>query len=1842
MITQRLKIDGTNIVKQDGSLFPVWGHNYDNLNILDIGAYGEIIENVWSDNLYAKGGIFTVNKIAWSYVSGTGPTFTYNVTLTLNEALSSDTFTIGTDKITIAGSPTLIGTNVFGGTSVNFSIEGAATDVNNNRQAISNINTTNNTITFQQEFKNFINANTVGTSVNNVLIGMGSIELDLAIMKNIAKSKIIRICLQLDKFMLDDQGYQAAIDAANEGKDDSDDADQQPNDIISFIEEPVTDVNTDPFLVDQDQLDNLYAFCDLAAKYDIYVIINGANSWVAGDQPDWLAWSNDVDRWTAQASFWSSVAQTVNAHPAVAWYSLINEPVEGIDDAVVTYYAENDDGTSTITGSNPSGTGFPSNKLNTPGFALLTDATNSKVELLYYQNLSVSGQKIDITGVDRLSYGTYPPLSDEEIVNPNVNSYISLINKEPDIDNLKLVQTTEGSTTAILDFLASGVPFQPATVDEPPTFGFIGDSTTVGSGLSTPSLQRYSTQLLSSLTSVLQESNFGVSGAILSSNQHNNGNPTGYGQVLKNYPQGNNFQFNSINFGKEDFKLYGANQGYNDTFFIQSLKVVLSRLSTRFGYVNEFSNLNQFTTVDPTVHIAAYSASGNSYQRYQPSGGSGNTTVTFTTPIGFTADQTVAIGFMVEYGSSASATITVNGNSYTQSLISGIDVYKSNTNDQNYFALPVIKRLNALPSGANTISITLNVTNGTACLDYWQIESSDPRPIFLNSIDNNLPAGYIKSSSDEVNPVIKWNQKISKLIQAEFFDRNIYFIDVNSPNQTKLDINSDYDANNNLNSLGHTKILNTYKQIVQNDSLLPNYGVTVSIEYEDIIGNGFVTTIPKTYTYKYTTGTPHQLKINDLVTISGATPSNINGNYTVKSVLTPNIFTVIGPASSGVLSVQNASYFRQQLKPNTTYQIYSDTIPQGGNISFTTGDTITANSNNQYVITLSNADDVTSSLDYQNCTITNNTQWVGSSFFNSDRHYVPYLSLTPRGVQNKMVIRNWITKMKDAIRNTGEDQYTPITMPTTSFYGNSSPFFTGGFSPANINDLVDVFSPHQYANSSRSAYELAANLSIFNSYQKPAILEEGGFPLPPATARKTMSYILNSKRFVAGILNNYQGYYKVTYLGTTTWFPWTSDIYKSQYIYDSLSPFMNDAPTDNPESSVIHSTYDGPSNFPDKNVNKPEIIGNRYIVPTQDLVANGFNFYKSDTLSTTTESGVTLDGSYTMQTQLVKSGSALPQNSTVWFDSSNNSSSYLYMFTNSFYKGSNQDILYIKPVVNFNHTLMVFRNQRPAVATQSGSTWTTSQSGSDFVAAVNGTGTVTLSTNITSTAGSIQFTVGTGSSALATSGIVLIDEEYIKYTRSGSTLTATATGRGYNNTIPATHNIGATVRGITPYLNNSVVVNSVSNSSAQYMDWTLSTPNPFPSGRNASRVEVWVCLVTGYSDRATRQQITSSTSTSSSTLTFSSSSAIANFGVGAFLNDSAGKIKNGVFISSKTPSNTIQMSYTDPDTGITSLWKPSSTISSGTYINATNAPLTANIKLYDSTRYFNYKAINYKGNWFNPTITGTDSNGRQGLGSGATGGPSTYPQITYSLGDLISYKQDDGVYRVYRSLQNDNRYSINTTSPYETNSYWQLVTTCDTNPTDFAWIKIALYKDSITGIWKDVDTEAEISFSTLFDPSNLRVSASNATPSSYTRPSTKYISIAAVYADQFTDGGIDAADATLGTLGFSISASPVISQPNSIISFKNNINGWIQADNNLGQENTITQINQIDFPLLNQSVLDSLVITIDKPINLSSQTTHTKSYIAPSIFNFNINTAYLEVKIRETLARKGTSIVSMG
>jgi len=1740
MITQRLKIDGANITKQDGSLYPCWGHNYDNLNILDAGAYAEIIENVWGGSLYATGGIFTITNISWSW-TGTGTI--YDVTVTVKEPLSSNTFS-NTDLITIAGTPTFTGVNAIGGASIQFSIEGASTDANNNRSSIAEINTTNNTIKFSQNLKNFIVNGS--TSVSSGFLGVGSIEFDLAILKNIANSKMIRICLQLDKFLFGDQGYEDALENGYN------------------LEDPAT------YTINQDQLDSLVAFLDLAAKYDIYVIINGANAWVAGNQPNWLNFSTEKIRWTAQAAFWQAIAKTVATHPAVAWYSLINEPLDQYNDYKISTYVENDSG-DFDTLSAVDSRGGSVRKSGESGYALMSNSDGSKIELIKYNDLS--GTQSSTTTITLYQINRYPfaeLITDDELS----TSWISLIDKAPDIFDLSLTQTTEGSTTAVIDLYSNKKKFVEISGSTYNTvIGFSGDSTTLGVGQS-PQSNRFSSKIISTTNAdanvnpKYSEINYGATGAVLSSNSN------GYGQVLKNYPNGNTYWINSLNFGINDFVAYGQPYGYNYKFFTQSLRVILSRLKSE--YVQEFSGLSGFSSV------SLDDASGGSYQKT-----TSDRSITFSTTSGFTGG-TIAIGFMIENGSSAQVEISINGKKYRQSLVSGEDVRSGIT-------APLVKRIPDVPSGANTFTITFTNVIQSACLDYWQIESKTPAPIIVNSI-------YQFSSYPNISV---WNQEIRNLIFSEFFDGSVIYLDVNS-----VLISSDFTGSNLYpNASGHTKLASAYNNVIVYKNLIPRGGISTS-----------------NYIYTYTTSTEHGLNKSDIVYIEGATPSALNGTFTITNIPTATSFTVTGSISNpSNPSIVNATYSAQNLKTNTTYNITSDTIPDGNGITFTTGDSIIS-SGGLYTITLSSSNGVVTSSDLTRCEVTNETEWIGSSSLGYDRHYTPFVTLTPRGRSKTQIAKEWVSTIVSAIREI--DNYTFITVPTTMVFGNELSPDDGGFGPTNLNSItvngnpaIDIFSVHQYASLNKTPEQLANNLKTISDYGKPVILEEGAIPLNKTSfgkdgVRKTSNYLLKSKRYLAGALNNYQGYYN---LGVYGWTPWTNDFLYFQYLYNSLNDFLNDAPVNDSEvSSVIHTAYDGPSNFPDKDVNKPEITGRRYLVPSIDLSSTDFSFNNtSDTLAPSSYADLPVDGAYIAETQLVKNNSILPQTNYIWFNNtsvSTNSTQNIYL--NNLYLGVDQNVVSIKTIANLKHGPSSALNVLRPNANTTNTNWSVYQSGSgkNFVTVVNVPRTTTLASSITSS--STQITLVSASNAgLTAPGVVLIDNEYIQYSSlSGNTLTVATNGRGYYNTIPASHNgpttnpsaLGATVKNNTPSTSTYGVRTKYSGASNVAIDWKLDTPTNVPSGSYVSSVDVWVLInVDGIpfngsdGDSKSTKTVNPGTPTNLRTLHFTTNP---GWTVGQYV--TSGSLPVGTKVQTAAVPNSS-----------TSKWDlvldqyPTGTIVSGASLTArTPSPQqTAKITIKNYAGTKTYKTLDkYKGFWQGTSLT-----------------------VTYSEGDLVYYNG-----YIWMADVGDNRRTPSSSptsiNPSTGNPYWIQVTQADIDTSygsQFVWIKLPFYYDGSN--WKDGDTGSVVAD---FYPDQLKVEVVNTNTS--TTFDTFYISISDVHANAFTNGSLDPSGSQI-LQGQLWRINQYVKEGNASVSFSNNsTNGWITSNDQYNDDGRYSQsfFNTNDYPLIFKFVPIASTVSRDIP----------KSYNNPDSSNLNINTVYVEVKIKETLSRKGNPIVSMG
>lgn len=350
---------------------------------------------------------------------------------------------------------------------------------------------------------------------------------------------------------------------------------------------------------------------------------------------------------------------------------------------------------------------------------------------------------------------------------------------------------------------------------------------------------RYSTQL--SLMLNATEKNHAISGAVATSTTESFGVPFGYGQALKWYPNGGDSRIYSINIGLNDLALYTT-----ASWFTHSLRTMISRL--RSNSVTEFTGLSGFSTISLT------SASGGSYQQT-----TSTRTITFSTSSGFVGG-TVAIGFMVEDAASASAAITVTGassKSASQSLISGTDTLSGVT-------CAVVKRITGLNAGVNNFSITLTVTSGSACVDYWQIESPTPGPLLVHKI-LKLSTYYPQyTANNRVNlaNINTWNTAITNLV-AEF-SGNIFLVDPNIYiNKDATYISDDlvhpndrghaaiaqacYDVID-ANSLNDNDLINvkTFKSIVRNNS-------ATGVKVESSLGNSYRQPDKNYPTLKYTT-----------------------------------------------------------------------------------------------------------------------------------------------------------------------------------------------------------------------------------------------------------------------------------------------------------------------------------------------------------------------------------------------------------------------------------------------------------------------------------------------------------------------------------------------------------------------------------------------------------------------------------------------------------------------------------------------------------------------------------------------------------------------------------------------------------------------------------------------------------------------------------------------------------------------------------------------------------------------------------------------------------------------------
>jgi hypothetical protein len=1001
-----------------------------------------------------------------------------------------------------------------------------------------------------------------------------SIEADFDNIKT--HGNIVRICLQINKFMNSISGLNTA------------------------------------------QFDKLVQLLDFAAQKNLYVIITGSNTWKIADQPTWLTELNENDRWLVQANFWKEIARRVSGHPAVAWYNLINKPIDqNINFEIASASINTDDNTIDFVFQNVVDI-IDTNlelKWNRSGYAIISSSDRQQIAYLKYSsvvydaNLAEDGETalsytISLIGCIKEKFGNY------NIMSAN-SGYISFIDKEIDITGNQISNINSAAKTATIDLNSAFQSFKTTELDNKTIAGFVGNTysaalidvnqpTGGGDDFQTSTLigiqninDRYSKTICSNYN--LVENNHAVYGSSLNNDGQIGNIPLGYGQVLNPYNISNNQYYlptyynsnkiNFVNFGLNDFISNGKPYGLNSKFFIQTFRVILSRL--RASSVTEFTNSN-FTG---STTVTKISASGGSYQK-TTTNKTGASAITFSTPSNFTGG-TVAIGFMVENGADATAQITVNDRSYFQSLKSGVDTLSGIT-------APVVKRINSLPSGVNTFTISLTVNSATsACLDYWQIESNSPAPIIVHSIIDYEKEANVSTLNKTYNSgaIDLWNNAICNLVYGEFFDGSIAILDCHEALSRGTSSPDECFGNDNfnLNQIGHFKIaVNCATVFNYHEYLIDNF-------YSD---NG---------QYTYLTQNEHNLQVGDIVVIKGASPAALNGAFRVNATTSPNAFSISNSATVTNPSITSASYAKCLLKPNKPYFINAGSnIPN--DIVFITDSIAGSNNvtaNGRYNIQLSSNAGVTDNSALQNCVIKTPLIWSNIKDYVDQTggvYYSTYITLTPNGRSNKTIATNWINAIKAAIKI--YDLNTPITVGTT--YVDSDGAVSSGFGFSNTQSLLDIISPHQYIIDSVS--DAVNGIAKCASQNQPVVLEEGAVPYQNVnlstnySQKITANYLTKSKQYIAGALSDYRADSAVIASGTPT---------KNNYdLFVTLAPWMNDYPMNNSTNIANVNSYYWVHSQSIKD-NKPRVIGTKSLIPIGDL-----NVRISDVLASSSSGNV--------------------------------------------------------------------------------------------------------------------------------------------------------------------------------------------------------------------------------------------------------------------------------------------------------------------------------------------------------------------------------------------------------------------------------------------------------------------------------------------------------------------------------------------------------------------------------------------------------------------------------------------
>lgn len=264
------------------------------------------------------------------------------------------------------------------------------------------------------------------------------------------------------------------------------------------------------------------------------------------------------------------------------------------------------------------------------------------------------------------------------------------------------------------------------------------------------------------------EINHAVSGSILAWDD-NSPNPGGYYNVFKNVknnrtsaPYQSNTGIGIIDYGLNDIGNIGST--YRAPFK-NALKTTIARY--RAGAIFRETSSSVVFGGSGNVDTGAAGIFSNDTAEQLTANGA---TITITIPSDFPGGSIDLVFFGNTSGGGAVNTFTLDG-------VANGTLDTRNTNASTNRATPVPYRITGLSAGSHTIVDTLSSMSTAEYFNYWQIESPNPRPVYVLNQQKVLTyAGWaIPFTDTDVNNI---NSDIQTVVNS--FDSSVVYVDVDS------------------------------------------------------------------------------------------------------------------------------------------------------------------------------------------------------------------------------------------------------------------------------------------------------------------------------------------------------------------------------------------------------------------------------------------------------------------------------------------------------------------------------------------------------------------------------------------------------------------------------------------------------------------------------------------------------------------------------------------------------------------------------------------------------------------------------------------------------------------------------------------------------------------------------------------------------------------------------------------------------------------------------------------------------------------------------------------------------